>query len=108
VTDQTAPEPATAWTPPPPGDRREQLPNHLLALIQPYLRGYTSTACQTAGYLEQAIADHPDRRVELGLWRERMLARCRTNQKYTGELCPHHDQTAPVAAAADITEEPAP
>ncbi|MEH0417859.1 hypothetical protein [Streptomyces sp. B21-083] len=83
-------EDTPAWTPPPPGDRREQLPDHLLALIRPYLRGYQSTACQTAGYLEQAIAEHPDHRVELGLWRERMRARCRANQKYTGELCPHH------------------
>jgi hypothetical protein len=80
------------WTPPPPGDRREQLPAHLLALIQPYLLGYTSTACQTADYLAQAIADHPEVGAELAEWRERMGARCRRNQKYTGEICPHHEQ----------------
>lgn len=81
---------ATEWTPPPPGDTREQLPDHLLALIRPYLRGYTSTACQTAGYLASVIADQPEHRAELIEWRQRMRKRCRRNQKYTGEICPHH------------------
>lgn len=88
-------ETAPAWTPPPPGDTREQLPDHLLDLIRPYLRGYTSTACQTAGYLAEAIADHPRHRAELAEWRERMRARCRTNQKYTGEICPLHPTSRP-------------
>lgn len=86
----TTPAPAADWTPPPPGDTREQMPPHILTLIRPYLRGYTSTACQTAGYLAEAIADHPEHRAELIEWRQRMDARCRTNQKYTGEICPHH------------------
>ena len=90
----------TDWTPPPPGDRREQLPDHILALIQPYLLGYTSTACQTADYLAQAITDHPEAEAELAEWRERMGARCRRNQKYTGEICPHHGE---VDLAADTT-----
>lgn len=93
ATQATEPYPAiglTNWTPPPPGDTREQLPPHILALIRPYLRGYTSTACQTAGYLAEAAADQPDHRDELIEWRQRMDARCRTNQKYTGEICPRH------------------
>lgn len=79
-----------AWTPPLPGDTREQLPDHILNLIRPYLRGYTSTACQTAGYLAEAIADQAEHRAELAVWRARMKARCRDNQKYTGEICPNH------------------
>lgn len=84
-----------AWTPPPPGDTREQLPDHLLDLIRPYLRGYTSTACQTAGYLAEAIADQAEHQAELVVWRARMKARCRDNQKYTGEICPHHAAPGP-------------
>jgi hypothetical protein len=82
----------TDWTPPPPGDRREQLPDHLLALIRPYLLGYRSTACQTALYLVEAALDHREHQDELVEWKERMQARCRRNQKYTGEICPHHEQ----------------
>lgn len=85
----------SAWTPPPPGDTREQLPPHILNLIRPYLRGYTSTACATAGYLAEAIADQPEHRDELIEWRQQMLARCRRNQKYTGEICPHHTTQEP-------------
>ncbi|MFJ3984381.1 hypothetical protein [Streptomyces fungicidicus] len=74
----------TAWTPPPPGDRREQLPDDILALIP--VRPYLSTACETGQALEDAIAAHPGR-DDLPLWRERLHARCRTNQKFTGALC---------------------
>lgn len=81
---------APGWTPPPPGDTREQLPAHVLALIRPYLRGYTSTACQTAAYLASAAVAQPEHRAELIEWRRRMRKRCRRNQKYTGEICPHH------------------
>lgn len=75
----------TDWTPPPPGDTREQLPDSILALID--VRPYTSTACETAADLAQAAASHPDRAGELASWVDRMHARCRINQKYTGQLC---------------------
>lgn len=75
----------TAWTPPPPGDRREQLPDHVLALIP--ARPYLSTACETAQDLETAAGVHRGQASELAVWWERMHARCRTNQKFTGQLC---------------------
>lgn len=75
----------TDWTPPPPGDTREQLPDNLLALID--VPPYTSTACETAAAL-QAVADaNPGRANELGEWQQRLHARCRINNKFTGALC---------------------
>ncbi|BBC35254.1 hypothetical protein SGFS_065480 [Streptomyces graminofaciens] len=82
-TDTTEP----AWTPPPPGDTREQLPDHLLDLIRGSIPDYTSTACVTAYTLAVAVHWSHPRRAELGQWAERMHARCRTNQKFTGQLC---------------------
>jgi hypothetical protein len=75
----------TDWTPPPPGDRREQLPDRLLAAIEapPYL----STACQTADLLAAAIPGRLDLADELAAEADRLHARCRINQKYTGQLC---------------------
>ena len=93
--DQSAPaatdaaEPA-AWTPPPPGGQREQLPNHLLALIEP--APYLSTACQTADLLACA-ACFPGSGVprpqydELLEHAERLHQRCRLNHKFTGQSC---------------------
>lgn len=78
---------ATAWTPPPPGDTREQLPDHLLALIQPLLPDYTSTACQTAEAAERAAKTHRTERPWLNAHAEELHARCRTNHKFTGQLC---------------------
>jgi len=75
----------TAWTPPPPGDTREQLPNHVLALIE--VPSYLSTACETAGAIEAAVGTHHTQAGELAVWRERLHARCRINNKYTGQLC---------------------
>lgn len=82
-TDTTEP----AWTPPPPGDTREQLPDHLLDLIRGSIPDYTSTACVTAYTLAVAVHWSHPRRAELGQWAERMHARCRINQKFTGQLC---------------------
>ncbi|MCX5365899.1 hypothetical protein OG864_45195 [Streptomyces sp. NBC_00124] len=75
----------TDWTPPPPGDRREQLPDHLLALIQtpPYL----STACETGSLLNLITDQHQDRGDGIDAWAERMHARCRINHKFTGVQC---------------------
>jgi hypothetical protein len=87
------------WTPPPPGDTREQLPDHILTLIRPYLKSYLSTACETARAVTEALVDHmraqggtDDTAKELGVWRERLRERCRLNQKFTGQICvsPRH------------------
>lgn len=75
----------TDWTPPPPGDTREQLPDHLLAAID--VPPYLSTACETARALQTATDTHPGRAGELGEWQERLHARCRINNKFTGQLC---------------------
>lgn len=75
----------TEWTPPPPGDRREQLPDHLLAAID--IPPYTSTACQTADLLSEAIPDRPDLADELGERADRLHARCRLQNKFTGAGC---------------------
>lgn len=80
------PEPA-AWTPPPPGDRREQLPDAILALID--IPPYTSTACETAELLATAITRHPGHADELRQWEQRQRQRCRINNKYTGVNCRH-------------------
>lgn len=74
----------TDWTPPPPGDRREQLPDDVIALLVP--RGYLSTACETARRLDVAIIRNPNR-ADLPPWRDRMHQRCRLNHKYTGAAC---------------------
>ncbi|MDX3230572.1 hypothetical protein [Streptomyces sp. ME19-01-6] len=73
-----------------PGSMVEQLPDDVLALIDP--PPYLSTACETAQLLEQAVAEHPDRQVGLREWARRMHARCRESQKFTGKLCTcgHH------------------
>lgn len=75
----------TEWTPPPPGDRREQLPDHLLALID--IPPYTSTACEMAALLTAAADERQDRADGISAWVDRLHARCRLNNKYTGQLC---------------------
>ena len=84
--------PADTWTPPPPGDRREQLPDHLLALIRDRLPDYLSTACQTADAVA-CTATYPGSGVPRPLYdeirehAEWLHERCRTNQKFTGQPC---------------------
>lgn len=84
--------PAPAWTPPPPGDKREQLPDTMLALIRDQMPDYLSTACQTADTLGLA-ACYPGSGVprpeydEIREHAERLHDRCRINQKFTGQLC---------------------
>lgn len=70
----------TDWTPPPPGDRREQLPDEVLAAISP--TAYLSTACHTA-----FLCETTEPAAVLDGWSERLHARCRTNNKFTGKLC---------------------
>ena len=80
----------TDWTPPPPGDRREQLPDDVLALID--MPPYFSTACQTEGQLRRRVHSHGDPGGQLAVVADRMHARCRINHKFTGQLCvcPNH------------------
>jgi hypothetical protein len=76
---------APAWTPPPPGSTREQLPPAVLALLpdQPY----TSTACDTAHACQRAAETHPVERPWLTAHADELHARCRRNQKFTGQIC---------------------
>jgi hypothetical protein len=89
--DSTRP-PAAAWTPPPPGSTREQLPDHILDIARPDLTDYLSTACQTADVVACA-ACYPRSGVprpqydELREHAERLHNRCRLNHKFTGQLC---------------------
>jgi hypothetical protein len=78
---------APAWTPPPPGSTAEQLPEGLLALIRDRLPDYTSTACQTADALACTATYRHPQYDEIRENAERLHSRCRTNQKFTGQLC---------------------
>lgn len=75
----------TEWTPPPPGDRREQLPDDILALLP--RRVYVSTACETARDAGVAMTRNPQRAQELGRLMMRMHKRCRVNHKFRGTIC---------------------
>lgn len=74
-----------AHQPPPPGDTREQLPAHLLALIG--VPPYTSTACEAAGHLTEAEPRHPEHAAELHAHAADLHQRCRRNNKFTGARC---------------------
>lgn len=79
---------ATEWQPPPPGDRREQLPDHLLALIN--VPDYTSTACELAQLLATAPKPAPTSSgaiPDVPAYVARLHRRCRINNKYTGVTC---------------------
>lgn len=79
------PEP-DQWTPPPPGDTREQLPDDILAMLAP--RMYLSTACEMAEACQRAVLRHPDRAVELMHYSTYLhTKRCRLNNKYSGAKC---------------------
>jgi hypothetical protein len=86
----------------PPGDRREQLPPAILALLDP--PPYTSTACQTADLLtwQPRARTHPD----AGQHIDRLHARCQASNEYTGAPCdcPCHRLTAAPADAAAVDE----
>ena len=69
----------------PPGSTREQLPTHLLTLIT--LPPYLSTACQTADALAVTAELRHPLYAELRAHAERLHARCRLNNKFTGVLC---------------------
>lgn len=82
--DSASSDPQKQPTPDPPGSRSEQLPADVLALLRP--RGYLSTACDAARRVDIATIQHPDN-ADLPAWVERLHARCRLNNKYTGERC---------------------
>lgn len=95
ATEATEPYPAIGllnWTPPPPGDRREQLPDHLHDLIRDEMPNYLSTACSTAQVLSLA-ACYPGSGIprlqydEIRGHAEHLHERCRINHKFTGQLC---------------------
>lgn len=69
----------------PPGSTREQLPADVLAAIRP--GPYLSTACEAADLLADAIPDRLDLADGLARHAERLHARCRINNKFTGALC---------------------
>lgn len=94
----------TTWTPPPPGDRREQLPDHLLALLD--IPPYTSTACETAELLAAAVARNPERSYELRYWEDRQRQRCRINNKYTGVICQHATNADPSDLTGYLAPDP--
>jgi hypothetical protein len=98
--DQPTPD-APAWTPPPPGSTREQLPDHILALLD--IPAYTSTACETAELLAAAATRRPEHADELRMWEDRQRQRCRINNKYTGVHCQH---TTPGPTATQATDNP--
>lgn len=88
-----------SWTPPPPGDRREQLPDDILAMLAP--RIYLSTACEMAEACERAVLRHPDRKTDLMSWATWLHStRCRLNNKFSGRLCvcPCHPKQTPTEA----------
>ena len=91
-----ATEATDGWTPPPPGDRREQLPDHLLDLIG--TPAYLSTACEAAALLARQMPKNVHQRVELGDHADRLHARCRLQNKFTGVACRCHCHGATEAA----------
>lgn len=97
---ETEPNNPAAWTPPPPGDRREQLPDAILALLD--IPPYTSTACQTAELLTWQAAARTHRAGELREQAGRLHSRCRLQNKFTGAPCdcPCHRQTPTLNSAA--------
>ncbi|SES03944.1 hypothetical protein [Streptomyces qinglanensis] len=73
------------FTPPPPGSTREQLPDHLLRLID--VPPYTSTACETARECERVVDVHTEHAEELRAAADHLHDRCRRNNKFTGVPC---------------------
>lgn len=102
------PEEVRDWTPPPPGDTREQLPPAILALLPE--RAYTSTACDTAQQLGQVPPPKPTNSgaiPDVGWYVQMLHACCRRNQKFTGQLCActcHGTTSAPGPAATEAPE----
>ena len=75
----------TDWKPPPPGDTRAKLPDHILAMV--VLRPYTSTACEMAQALASAVVRYPECEDELQFWEKIMHDWCRLNNKFSDVKC---------------------
>lgn len=73
------------YVPPPPGDDRDALPGHLLAVI--HLTPYYSTACQTGTALGHAAVPRPAMAAELCHWAARTHASCRATRKQDMAPC---------------------
>lgn len=73
------------YVPPPPGDDRDALPDHLLAVI--HLTPYYSTACQTGTALGHAAVTRPAMAAELCHWAARTHASCRVRRRADMALC---------------------
>lgn len=68
----------------PPGSRRPQLPDDVLALLSPY--PYLSAACETGRRVDAATIRHPEN-AGLPDWVERLHRQCPHTHKYTGDPC---------------------
>lgn len=75
------------YTPPPPGSDRDALPDELRRLIEPQMRPYLSTACETARACQLSAEVFPDQAGELQRWEERQHASCRLSRKQDLALC---------------------
>lgn len=89
------------YTPPPPGSDRDALPDELRALIAPHMRGYISTACETALALDRASTTRHPAMVTLMEWERRQHAACRITRKQDMARC-----QCDCHATADTTKEP--
>jgi hypothetical protein len=85
-------------TPPPPGNTREKLPDHILRMLA--RRMYLSTACEMAQACESAVLRYPDNSEELAYWGNWLHEkRCRLNNKFSDApcCCPCHKDAAEAA-----------
>jgi hypothetical protein len=76
-----------AYVPPPPGSDRDALPEDIRRLIEPSMRPYTSTACETARACFLASEVFQGRADELLAWAERQHAACRITRKQDMARC---------------------
>lgn len=75
------------YVPPPPGSDRDKLPDHVLAVIAPWIDVYLSTGCETAHAIYRAVARDGDPTGELAGWEQRMHASCRRTRKQDMVSC---------------------
>ncbi|MGW7350912.1 hypothetical protein [Streptomyces sp. NPDC054784] len=71
--------------PTPPGSTAEQLPEHMLRLID--VPDCTSTACVAARECERVVDVHTGHADGLRAAADRLHQRCRRNNKFTGVMC---------------------
>lgn len=88
-----------AYEPPPPGSRERVLPPEILEAIE--VGPYLSTACETAGRVEEAWSLIPTMGM-LSSWSKVLHSQCRRTHKYTysGCVCPCHEGEKGAPAAS--------